>query len=671
MDNDDISQLSDPEGEENQVSTSPNPKSSRGKSSKANKTQKKAEEYKLTNTLKVPRATTYAASALNGITLSVASLVFMTGVIPHRDVETGQQYWFCKNSKQKGDLLPEKFRTIFSNKQIVCVEYQDLKDTDERDIFTRVQLGMALTVAEKLQAVSTPRAHLIRHLIQSFITPETLAHPDIPWDRARARDFQIIGTALFCLCKWDKHLGLKTWVSMGMLEKWLAESRKTKKSGPRKDTNEGSGLQLGVPVDEDFKALVVKTFEIVVKLATTPRASKTMGLKVSPIEMVGAFILVYVVQTNPPKAAKHEMTLAALSALFVLLRKKLREEHEDVRSNGRVGRTMFDFCLDASKDPLGTLTEGEEAGLLEGEVEDGARWTKSKRSGNRKPDVTTKRKNQPRDDSESSEEEQRGQGSRYEEEEATVPAKRRRSTGRLSTLGRGSPPESPKRRKSEPASKREGVSRAEGDKSRGVKTKRKSVLSHVALPASTPSPHRLKSSSPTTEAYRKPRSRKPESSISRAMDSSPLTPVSPEASPHFAIPSPLRSSSPGPSTDMLVEPDSSSQALEGRLQPPVISQASPVLSPEQLLAAMGVPVPPDMIPLMMTQMKLFAQGGMQALPRPPSPTSSQTATLSVPSQEAEDAVVKDEGTGARDGSQGLFAANLAQGIQGGSVHVEE
>lgn len=32
-------------------------------------------------------------------------------------------------------LLPDEYRKTFANKQIVCVEYQDITDSDEREIF--------------------------------------------------------------------------------------------------------------------------------------------------------------------------------------------------------------------------------------------------------------------------------------------------------------------------------------------------------------------------------------------------------------------------------------------------------------------------------------------------------------------------------------------------------
>ncbi|KAK1217812.1 hypothetical protein PQX77_019518 [Marasmius sp. AFHP31] len=735
--------------------------SQRKRPSTTKKPGKVAETFKLTNTLKVPRATTYAASALNeqiirgdielnpeyqrdvvwttqkqiGLIDSIfrnfyvppvifsvtcnddgsetkicidgkqrltSIHLFITGVIPHRDAETGQQYYFVKDPKDKRELLPEKYRTIFSNKQIVCVEYQELKDTDERDIFTvsnvspsnngfknanligykRVQLGVALTPAEKLQAISTPRVDLIRRLMHKFVTPETLAHPDVVWDRARARDFQIVGNVLYYLSKWDNHSGVKTVISTSNLETWLSESvsgRKTKKDSKSREDGDGDYAQKrGIPVDEEFEVSVTQTFETVVKIATKKRynapfrASKSIGPKVSPIEMVGVFVLTYAVHTCPPKASKKEVSLAGLAALFVLLRKRLREEHTDVRSNGRVGRTMFEFCLDASKDPVGTLEEGEEAGLLEGEVGEGEKWMQMKkpaRSGVKKP-----KPKQPEEDN-SSDEDETGQTSKWEEEEKTVPAKRRRSTGRHSALHSfpKSSLASAKRRKSEPASRRPGSESPGDDEPKSVHIRR-SVMSHVSLPTHTPSRtlRRWRRLSPADDAG----SISEDCSVN-AQSLSTLTPLSPETSPQFAVPSPLPSGSPSVidayQNNENETPDLP-QSSTGSSDPTVVSPSLPVPTAEQLLTAMGVSVAPEMIPLMMAQMKLLAQGGTQMLPQIPSLPYSQT-TISAADAEVglgQPAEVKDEVAGAGDPAQeNLFAVNLARGIQGGTFQTDD
>jgi predicted phage tail protein len=43
-------------------------------------------------------------------------------------------------------LLPDEYRKTFANKQIVCVEYQDITDADEREIF-QVCVGAFLIYA--------------------------------------------------------------------------------------------------------------------------------------------------------------------------------------------------------------------------------------------------------------------------------------------------------------------------------------------------------------------------------------------------------------------------------------------------------------------------------------------------------------------------------------------
>jgi len=32
-------------------------------------------------------------------------------------------------------MMPEKYRKVFANKQIVCVEYHEISEEDEREVF--------------------------------------------------------------------------------------------------------------------------------------------------------------------------------------------------------------------------------------------------------------------------------------------------------------------------------------------------------------------------------------------------------------------------------------------------------------------------------------------------------------------------------------------------------
>ena len=55
------------------------------------------------------------------------------------------------NAKNK-PILPEAKRQEFGNKHLLCVEYMDLTQTQEIELFQRVQLGKPLTKAETFKA---------------------------------------------------------------------------------------------------------------------------------------------------------------------------------------------------------------------------------------------------------------------------------------------------------------------------------------------------------------------------------------------------------------------------------------------------------------------------------------------------------------------------------------
>ncbi|TFK19227.1 hypothetical protein FA15DRAFT_709187 [Coprinopsis marcescibilis] len=71
---------------------------------------------------------------------------------------TAEKLWYKDMpTGKRRKIIPDKLRRVFAGKQIVCVEYQDITENDEREIFQRAQLGMGLTPAEKLQVINTPR----------------------------------------------------------------------------------------------------------------------------------------------------------------------------------------------------------------------------------------------------------------------------------------------------------------------------------------------------------------------------------------------------------------------------------------------------------------------------------------------------------------------------------
>jgi hypothetical protein len=55
---------------------------------------------------------------------------------------TGDKLWFkesvsgatgSRGARRK--MMPEKYRKVFCNKQVVCVEYHEISEEDEREVF--------------------------------------------------------------------------------------------------------------------------------------------------------------------------------------------------------------------------------------------------------------------------------------------------------------------------------------------------------------------------------------------------------------------------------------------------------------------------------------------------------------------------------------------------------
>ncbi|KJA16222.1 hypothetical protein HYPSUDRAFT_147982 [Hypholoma sublateritium FD-334 SS-4] len=246
---------------------------------------------------------------------------------------TGEKLYYkdIGASGPKRRLLPEKYRRLFANKQIVCVEYQDITDSDEREIFQqRVQLGMALTPAEKLQVVKTPRTDFIRDLQNQYAKEDGWLGPKhLAWDVSRGSDFRGIANAVCCM---ETYANLKALMSMPQLEKWLS-------------------------IDEPLKASTQKSveeaFRLFAEIVQDKKLSKVLRTpaKISPVEFIGISILIY--------AFRDKATLAQLAAGIADMRRDVRDQHVDIRMNTRVSKTIVDFVKKWSP----TKVSGDKGGV--------------------------------------------------------------------------------------------------------------------------------------------------------------------------------------------------------------------------------------------------------------------------------------------------------------------
>lgn len=270
--------------------------------------------------------------------------------------------------KKKRNILPDKYRRLFANKQIVCVEYSDINDRDEREIFqvytlwpSLIDLTYALiarttgygahprrsvfrpfsshlcsrsTYPEKLGVVKTPRADFIRDIQSRFFKEEKHGLGSLDWDRSRGTDFRCLATILWCIDRYNQSpSNLVNTGSVIQLESFL------------NDTNS---------LPQKFRNQVIHTFEVFESMASDPdpeisgpfkmssaefaglpgRSTK-LNTKVSPIEFICICLLLLV--------WREKLSKKAMARAIRDMRRDVRKEHVDIRLNTKVGKTMIAF----------------------------------------------------------------------------------------------------------------------------------------------------------------------------------------------------------------------------------------------------------------------------------------------------------------------------------------
>ncbi|KAF7323100.1 hypothetical protein HMN09_00090200 [Mycena chlorophos] len=249
---------------------------------------------------------------------------FMQGLIPHRDPDTNDKYWYTDNplnrTAKTKTMLPDKYRRLWDTKAVVCVEYSDLKEADEREIFTRVQLGVALTPAEKLKVIATPRANFVRKLQELYLNNDesALSGGSLNWNRSRGSDFRCLAQML----QWIESSAKTS--SFINIEKWLSDS---------------------VAVGPQFTSAVENTFAIYEALASQ---EDWVLKKIAPIEFIAIGLILY--------EFRDRMSVAGLAKCVDSMRKDLRKITSDIRNNSRMQKAVMTFM---EKFKVPALTRGE------------------------------------------------------------------------------------------------------------------------------------------------------------------------------------------------------------------------------------------------------------------------------------------------------------------------
>ena len=245
---------------------------------------------------------------------------FFDGEIPY--VDRHRQKWYYStpvtNSKT-AKVLSDEDREFFNNIQIVNIEFEHLTDEQEEDMFQRVQLGVPLTVAEKLAALTG--------LIPSFINDVRKSYKSIPslMGTKRAKDYQLIATLIFLMhCHMEEDEDLKLKASQALLRKFVEDPNPERILTP------------------SFRAKVRKVFtkynELLVSYADafthTLGSTKAKSRRFSPVEFLGVGIMLDRYPDRP---------INALAEDVKAFREYLREHLHDLRTNSMTWVHVMDF----------------------------------------------------------------------------------------------------------------------------------------------------------------------------------------------------------------------------------------------------------------------------------------------------------------------------------------
>jgi len=240
---------------------------------------------------------------------------FIDGQIHHVDPITRRKWYFTKPQSKTSQLeIPANFKSRFEKKQITCIEYYDLNDETERDIFQRVQLGMSLSSAEKQKAIYSPWTVWFDELVTTYVSQEDGIPSYIKWNTKRERDFQCIALlVMVCYYLPDFHSAtpskLKTFIATPEL-----------------------------PSDA-FKAHIRQVLSIFQTLVSTSEFRTVIEAAspiLAPIEFVYVGALISQVKVHAS---------AGLAGMIYQFRNHIRSIHKDIRMNDRLSKSMYDYII--------------------------------------------------------------------------------------------------------------------------------------------------------------------------------------------------------------------------------------------------------------------------------------------------------------------------------------
>jgi len=239
---------------------------------------------------------------------------FFDGQIPYRDPNTRKTYWwtFPENYKGLRNRVPESWKQDFERKKVTVVAYHELSEELEREVFQRVQMGISLNPAEKLQAISSPRAEWVSLLYHKHIDDDNALKKYIDVDIKRGRGFQSVAQLIYCCDGIPQQLSPIT----KNLDEWLRN---------------------GDAPNEKFKSLIDDVLTAFKYMASDDKynmAFKQIPSRVAPLEFIFIGVALFVLKNFSYK----ERALTIFN-----LRRHVRGKYNDVRNRGDIVKYTWEF----------------------------------------------------------------------------------------------------------------------------------------------------------------------------------------------------------------------------------------------------------------------------------------------------------------------------------------
>ncbi|KLT38448.1 hypothetical protein CC85DRAFT_289512 [Cutaneotrichosporon oleaginosum] len=260
---------------------------------------------------------------------------FIEGRIPFISPNTREKFWYTDCPGQKGGKpLPIVLKQRFDQLSIQVVEYRHLDIHQQRDIFQRVQLGMPLSAAEKLQALGGHWSTWITQLEKKYINANGGLKDTLPkFDVTRGRPFQILASLVMMV--------------------YDPESKTVPHS-----TTMTKFLERGDKPERSFQLKVEMTLSIFVAISTDyyDVAFGTIESRVAPVEFMGIGLLIF--------KRMNSYGMLRLAKEITKMREHLRDDFRDIRANTNLFKAIYAYIetVPAGKLPGETSAREEFSG---------------------------------------------------------------------------------------------------------------------------------------------------------------------------------------------------------------------------------------------------------------------------------------------------------------------